>query len=360
MPHSPFLSILGVGLIGFSLYIGLIVSNFQGMGANVQSNFLFHNIGVIVSCLILYFLAKRKIHHKYLSFFIAIAAAFCILLPFLAGESIGIPFQGLGALVVASRAVFAAVGFLLLYSTVPAGREGFFIALVLAAYDLLWTLLSPLLGLVSHMTYLYYICCWMVGVAGILFAATNKQELPQDTSAVSRQTLQLFGLIFLSALCGFLLIGIMLDAPVVVGLLLDVSQPKFSIQLQPTGALYIALLLCFPLAGRLLDRRPDRAIIMCIAAVATVTILKLINIDSKLLGYLLDLVRLFFWISAQTIVAKLFRGRMVLILLIIAVYLLLPMQFVGVALRSVPLIAPLVAAVVIICLFFARRQLLAT
>jgi DNA-binding CsgD family transcriptional regulator len=302
------------------------------------------------------------------------AAVFCLLVPFFAGADLSVPYQWQPTVVVASRAVFAAIGFLLLYNSVPHGQEGFFIAIAFASYDLLWTLLSPLLGLVSpqlpdlYAVYLYYICCWMIGVAGLLFAIAlwrSRQDLPQAQSqcqqnspAIIRQKWQFFALLLTSSVGVFLLIGIMLEVPIVVGLLLDVSQPKFSMQPQVIDALYIMLLLCLPLAGRLLDRSPDKAIVMCIAALVAVVSLSLVNIDNKLLSYLLDVVRLFFWIAAHATVAKLFRGQGVLILLIIAVYLLLPMQFVGVALRSLSPSLPLITVMVITCLFFARRRLL--
>jgi DNA-binding CsgD family transcriptional regulator len=370
--NSSFLPALGVGFIGFSLYIGLIVSNFQSVAGSaiVRGNFLLHNSGVIITCLVLYILARRQLYNrKYLSIFIATAAIFCILTPFFVREGMGVPSQWQPIAVLACRAIFAAFGFLLLYSSVPAGREGLFLALALATYDLLWTLLSPLLGLISpqapsaHMLYLYYICCWMIGVAGLLFATsilTDRGELPQQRSERDRPKLRLFGLLYMSAVGVFLLIGIMLEVPVVVGLLLDVSQPKFSLHLQPADALYIVLLLLFPLAGRFLDQRPDKAVIICIAALIAVVILELVRIDNKLLSYLLDIVRLLFFVIAHATVAKLFRGRIVQILLLIVVYLLLPMQFIGVAMRDLPLITPIIASMVIISLLFARRELIAT
>ncbi|MDR2869618.1 MAG: hypothetical protein LBV04_04125 [Deferribacteraceae bacterium] len=370
--NSFFPPALSVGLLYFSMYIGMIVINLRGSLREGQNGGLFvHYALVAILGVLLYFLVRKGIQRiSFLSTVFALIGLFVFAVPFLPEEVFARFFMGNPPVLVLSMALFTPIGLFLFANNVPSGKEGFAFAILLASGELLWSLIFPLLDLISpqalsqQAAYLFSVCCWLVGAAGLCVAYTLATSKDPEVAAPPLSNMnirwRLVGLIFAAAVGNL----------IIISLHMGMFAPKMVVASSPVKIAYFLMLFLLPLAGRFLDSHPDKVILAGISIFTCVFLLGLAHsngfIAQTSFFYPLTILRTFLQVIMYVAITKLLKTHSILPLLIVLAYSLLPMQLIGLFLRKLgmgipyglTIISLLLALVVGFCLWRFRHYLL--
>ncbi|MDR2870267.1 MAG: helix-turn-helix transcriptional regulator [Deferribacteraceae bacterium] len=354
--------------------MGTIVINLRGeFRAGQIGGVLLHYALTILCGLLLYvFVSKNRRRLPQFSYiFVILLGAFSLLIPFLP-EALLLPFfNGQPPVTAISMAFLTPISLFLFGRAVPAGREGFAFALMLASSELIWALIFPLLGVITQGSgqalYLYSICSYMVGGAGLCIGATLKAKrtttislshAAQELSGLdTRKKRQILGLIFLASIGMW---GIM-------GLDMGVFIPKMTLQSETLGISHFIFLFLLPVFGYFWDSRPDKFILVCLPALACVIILNIVY-SSGLIGhmplyYMLNILQATLTVAVYATATKLFKTNAVMAIFVTLAHSLIVIQFAGVALQN--LLSPygivlsfLIVFGIAFCLWRLRRIIL--
>lgn len=342
----------------------MLFINFLGIVGveNTPKGLIFHYLLVIPFGVALYLLIKSTLQWiKTVAILSAAVGLFCLFVSLL-------PMGSFGNLPVVawSTSFFIPLCFLLFFRGAPTGREAFLFAITMTSCEMLWSLIFPILTMITPKApsmiteHLFSIYCWMAGCAGLSLAIVIKgQDKPIDIPPIqpNPQRWRLFGFIFAA----------ILGVNILMGLLLGLFIPKTTLEAEPLSVVHFLLLFVILFGGRLWDLRPDKAVIVCsgmlIAALGLSVAYNQGLMGQGLAYSLLERSRVLLLIGAYAAAAKLFKREATLVLLIAAVYVLMPIQSIGLLLRGVAIHIPfgveifsvLITAGIVACLWRFRR-----
>ncbi|MDR2893070.1 MAG: helix-turn-helix transcriptional regulator [Deltaproteobacteria bacterium] len=363
--NSFFIPALAMGLLYASLYMGLLIINLRGTAREGRGDFgaLFHFALVALVGVGLYFAIKKGSGISFgrlrpLAAFIAVAGLICMAVPFFPEPMLSQIFNGRLPIIGICMAVFTPVSFFLFFRAAPLGREGFYFGLVMGGGELLWALLFPLLGFMDSQlpgeqaAYLFLLCCYMTGGAGIALAVTLVQAAREPDAAKESDPAAPYAAtrhaITQSAQAGLLppekraALGLIFVAGVSIfafmGLHMGMFMPKIALKPELLSIPHFAFLLLLPLAGRYLDTKPDKLMPVCVLSIAAIFLLGLLYtyglVGRMPLFYPLNIVQHIILLAIYTVTARLLKTHSLLPLLIILAYCLYPVQLGGAALRG--------------------------
>lgn len=349
-PNSFLLSSLSMGLLYFSLYLGMMVINLRGVlrEGRLDLGVFVHYALVIVSGLGLYGVLRWGARRLGLgALVLAVIAVACLSIPFWPPELFRPVFSGRPPLIAVIQAIFIPVGFWAFARLAPGGQEGFAFAVLVAACELLWAMFFPLFTFISpaaagqEAIYLFSLDCWTLGGAGLCLGAIvlsrRKQPEPLASSwpgPEGRAGWAAFGLI--TAAYG----GVM----VAIGLYMGLYMPKMSLNSGPIDIPYFASMFFLPWLGKLFDRQPAglaRAMSLVFPILFVLGLLLYYGAGSLLaLYFFLHVLQAILNMAAYAGAAKVFKRRPALAFFLVVVYSLLPVQSLGLLLRTITLHSP--------------------
>ncbi len=355
--NSFFLPALSMGLLYSALYMGMIFVNLRGSsrtGGGDPAVLLHFALIALVALGLSFAVKKSYFRSRPLAALLTVAGLGCMTVPFLSESILAQLFNGHPPVLAASMAVFTPVAFFLFFRAVPLGKEGFSFAIIMVCSEALWAFLFPLLGLITaqlqnlQALYLFSLCYWMVGGAGLCLAVTlvsfaaAAPDCPTPivavnaprTGALPRKRSAVLGLAFAA--------GAGMSA--MMGLHMGMFMPKIAMTPELLSIPHFILLLLIPVAGRLVDTHPGKLALVCLFSLAGVFLSGLAQAYG-LIGHMslfspLNIVQQLVLLIIYTVTARLLKPHAFLPLMIVLVYCLYPVQLCGVALRGLVQGAP--------------------